>query len=192
MNKITALKNRHYRWFDYFKLSFFSRQFWFLQCTEKYKRANENELWESRRATRERVTVQSTKQGYRAAHGEGRMWTHKPGCALSLGTPARCLVQGWAETEGLSQLSGDWFNTSANLIWNGNLPNIFLSPIDEMTIFASETLLRLNTWVYEKWMQCTVKQQESCAQIQRWLKQRETVEAAEVVTAISAFFQAAS
>lgn len=43
----------------------------------------------------------------------------------------------------------------------------------------------------EKGKQCTAEKQEPCAQIQRGLKQIETVEAAEAVT-ISVFFQAAS
>lgn len=99
--------------------------------------------------------------------------------------------KGWEQTEGPSQLFEDRFNTSANLIWNWNLPDRFLSPTNEMTIFAYETLLRLNTWVCEKWMQCTAKQQ-FCAQIQRQLKQRERVEAAEVFAMIFAFFQTVS
>lgn len=65
----------------------------------KIQRANENELWESRRVTREFVNVQSTKQGYRAAHGEGRMWAYKPGCALSLlGARAEQRLKGWASS----------------------------------------------------------------------------------------------
>lgn len=152
----------------------------------KVPRANENEPWESRPVSRECVNVQGTKQGYRAANGEGRMDLQTRMCTVT----AWC--KDWAETGGLSQLSEDWFNTSANLIWSWYLPNTLLSPVNEMTIFAYETLLRLNTWVCEKWMQCTAKQQESCAQIQRWLKQRERVEAAEVVTVIFAFFQVAS
>lgn len=65
----------------------------------KVPRANENEPWKSRPVSRECVNVQGTKQGYRAAYGEGRMWIYKPGCALSLlGARAEQRLEGWASS----------------------------------------------------------------------------------------------
>lgn len=64
---------------------------------------------------------------------------HCPPQAAALASPALCLVQGCTETEELSQLSEDWFNTSTNLISIWSLQNMFPFPIKKMTTFAYET-----------------------------------------------------